>query len=236
MIVSPVVLVVGWAFTGVVAATLTGCAMRRGEQPALPWRTQAQVLTTAALFAALAWRLGPRAVLLAPSWLAATGVALAAIDLRTRRLPNRLVLPSYLAIPSLAALAGTHPSALVRATLGMAAVLTFYALLYTVPGHLGGGDLKIAGPIGFLLAWQSWSALLTGTLLTWLLAALALPLSTTAPSRTAAPSLPLGPFIIGATLATTLLLPWDPSDLGGVLFPGWLGARGAFVATFAGSW
>jgi leader peptidase (prepilin peptidase)/N-methyltransferase len=140
---------------------------------------------------------------------------LAATDLRTRRLPNRLVLPSYLAIPSLAALStltGTHPSALIRATLGMVAVLTCYALLYTVfPGHLGGGDLKIAGPIGFLLAWQSWSALLTGTLLTWVLATLALPLSTAAPPRTAAPSLPLGPFLIGAALATTLLLPWDPS-------------------------
>jgi leader peptidase (prepilin peptidase) / N-methyltransferase len=204
--------VVTWAFAGAVAATLTDRAIPRGEQPASPWRTLAQVFTTAALFAALAWRLGPRTALLAPSWLAATGVALAATDLRTRQLPNRLVLPSYLAIPSLTALTGTHPSALIRATLGMIAVLTCYALLYTVfPGHLGGGDLKIAGPIGFLLAWQSWSALVTGTLLTWVLATLALPLSTAAPPRTAAPSLPLGPFLTGAALATTLLLPWDPS-------------------------
>jgi hypothetical protein len=53
---------------------------------------------------------------------------LAAIDLRTERLPNRIVLPSYLAIPSLAAvttLTGTHPSSLVRATLNMAAVPLF---------------------------------------------------------------------------------------------------------------
>jgi leader peptidase (prepilin peptidase)/N-methyltransferase len=215
MTVSPVELVVAWAFTGGAAATLTGYAIRHHEQPTSPWHTVAQVLTTAALFAALAWRLGPRTALLAPSWLAATGVALAATDLRARQLPNQLVLPSYLAIPSLAALStltGTHTSALIRATLGMAAVLTCYALLYTVfPGQLGGGDLKIAGPIGFLLAWQSWSALLTGTLLTWVLAALTLPLSTVAPSRTAVASLPLGPFLIGATLATTLLLPWDPS-------------------------
>ncbi|MGH3826563.1 MAG: prepilin peptidase [Pseudonocardiaceae bacterium] len=212
MTVSPAELVVAWALIGVVAATLVHFATRRREQPTSPWHTRVQVLTTAALFAALAWRLGPRTALLAPSWLAATGVALSAIDLRTRRLPNWLVLPSYLAIPSLAALTGIHPSALVRATLGMAAVLTFYVLLYTVfPGHLGGGDLKIAGPVGFLLAWQSWSALLTGTLLTWVLAALALPLSTTAPPRTTAVSLPLGPFLIGATLAITLLLPWDPS-------------------------
>jgi leader peptidase (prepilin peptidase) / N-methyltransferase len=110
--------------------------------------------------------------LLVPSWLAVTGVALAASDLRTRQLPNRLVLPSYLAIPRLAALTaltaitGTHPGALIRATLGMAALLTCYALLYAVfPGQLRGGDLKISGPIGFLLAWQSWSALITSTLL-----------------------------------------------------------------------
>jgi leader peptidase (prepilin peptidase)/N-methyltransferase len=212
MTVSPVELVGAWAFTGAVAATLTGCARPRGEQHTSPWPTVAQVLTTAALFAALAWRLGPRTALLAPSWLAATGVALAATDLRSRQLPNRLVLPSYLAIPSLTALTGTHPSALIRATLGMVGVLSFYALLYTVfPGHLGGGDLKIAGPIGFLLAWQSWSALVTGTLLTWVLATLALPLSAAAPHRAAAPSLPLGPFLIGAAPAITLLLSWDPS-------------------------
>jgi leader peptidase (prepilin peptidase) / N-methyltransferase len=201
-----------WAFTGAVAATLTDWAIPRGERPASPWHTLAQLVITAVLFAALAWRLGPRTVLFAPSWLAATGVALAASDLRTKRLPNRLVLPSYLVIPSLAALTGTHPSALIRATLGMAALLTFYAVLYTVfPGHLGGGDLKTAGPIGFLLAWQSWSALFTGTLLTWVLATLALPLNTAPSPRAAAPSLPLGPFLISATLATTLLLPWDPS-------------------------
>lgn len=215
MTVSPVQLIGAWALTGILAATLTGRAVPGGERPVSPWHTVAQVLTTSVLFAALAWRLGPRTVLFAPSWLAATGVALAASDLHTRRLPNRLVLPSYLAIPSLAALSaltGTHPSALIRAVLGMAAVLTFYALVYTVfPGHLGGGDLKIAGPIAFLLAWQSWSALLTSTLLTWVLAALALPLSTTDPPRPAAPSLPLGPFLIGAALATTLLLSWDLS-------------------------
>ena len=126
MTVSPVELVVAWALTGAVAATLTGRAIRHGEQPTSPWYTRAQVLTTAVLFAAVVRRFGPRTVLFAPSWLAATGVALAAIDLHTRRLPNRLVLPSYLAIPSLAAvttLTGSHPSTLVRATLGMAAVL-----------------------------------------------------------------------------------------------------------------
>jgi leader peptidase (prepilin peptidase) / N-methyltransferase len=215
MTVSPVELIGAWALTGALAATLTDRAVPRGERPTSPGHTVVQALTTAVLFAALAWRIGPKTALLAPSWLAATGVTLAASDLRTRQLPNRLVLPSYLAIPSLATLTvitGTQPGALIRATLGMAAVLTFYALLYTVfPGHLGGGDLKISGPIGFLLAWQSWSALVTSTLLTWLFAALALPLSTTAPSRTTAPSLPLGPFLIGAPLVTTLLLSWDPS-------------------------
>lgn len=208
-------LVVVWALIGALAATLTGCWIRHREQPAPShWLPLVQVLITAALFAALAWRLGPSTVLFAPSWLAATGVVLAEIDWRTRRLPNRLVLSNYLAIPSLAAvttLTGAHPTALIRAALGMAAALTFYGLLYTMfPGQLGGGDLKIAGPIGFLLAWQSWSALLTGTLLTWVLATLALPLNRPVPPRTGDPSLPLGPFLIGAALAVTLLLPWDP--------------------------
>lgn len=55
MTVSPDELVVAWAFTGAVAATLTGCAIRRREQPVSRWHTRAQVLTTTALFAALAW-------------------------------------------------------------------------------------------------------------------------------------------------------------------------------------
>lgn len=210
-------LVVVWAFTGALAAILTGCSIRHREQPALsPWQTLVQALTTATLFATLAWRFGPNTALLAPSWLAVTGVTLAERDLRTRRLPNRLVLPNYLVIPSLAAvtiLTGAHPAALVRATLGMVAILIFYGLLYMVfPGQLGGGDLKIAGPVGFLLAWQSWSALLTGTLLAWMLATLALPLlSRAAPPRSGDLSLPLGPFVIGAALVTILLLPWDLS-------------------------
>lgn len=49
MTVSPVELVVAWALTGVVAATLTGCAIRHGEQPTSPWYTRAQGLTTTLL-------------------------------------------------------------------------------------------------------------------------------------------------------------------------------------------
>ncbi|MGH3628727.1 MAG: prepilin peptidase [Sciscionella sp.] len=212
-VIASVELFTTWALVGALIATLIGRAARRHE-PAVPsWQIPVQILTTAVLFATLAWRLGSSLVLFPPSWLAATGVPLAAIDLRIRRLPDRLVLPSYLAIPGLAALTtltGTDPTVLVRAALGMVALLAFYGLLYTrFPGQLGGGDVKLAGPIGFLLAWQSWSALLAGTLLTWVLATLAVLLTTVSRLRTGDQSLPLGPFLVGAALVTTLLLPWD---------------------------
>ena len=205
-----------WALVGAHAAVLVDGVIWHDEKlPRSSWHAPAQILITAAAFAALAWRLGPSPAMLAPSWLAATGVVLAAIDLRSGRLPDRLVLPSYLAVPGLAAvtvLNGTSPTALLRAALGMAVLLLFYGLLYAVfPGHLGGGDLKLAGPVGFLLAWQGCSALLTGTVLAWVLASLALLLWAVAAPRTGDRSLPLGPFLIGSALGTMLWLPWDPS-------------------------
>lgn len=37
--------------------------------------------------------------------------------------------------------------------------------------QFGGGDVKLAVPLGFTLSWYGWATLLTGVLLGWLLAA-----------------------------------------------------------------
>jgi leader peptidase (prepilin peptidase)/N-methyltransferase len=106
-------------------------------------------LATAVLFVAMAARFGLSPVLPAYLYLAAISVALAMIDFDVRRLPNVIVLPSYLVgalllIP--AAVADAEWWAAGRGLLAMAALGAFYlvlALLY--PGGMGLGDVKLAG-------------------------------------------------------------------------------------------
>ena len=97
-------------------------------------------------------------------YLAAIGVALAAIDLDVHRLPDAIVLPSY---PVLAALLAWRAGASVtgrrsvRAGIGAVALGAFYL----VPGLLGGmgmGDVKLAALLGAALAWLGWGALAVG--------------------------------------------------------------------------
>lgn len=64
---------------------------------------------TAVLFGLTAWFAGPAWVLPALLYLAAVSVALALIDIDTKRLPNAIVLPSYPVALGLLALASWNP-------------------------------------------------------------------------------------------------------------------------------
>lgn len=134
---------------------------------------------TAALFALLAWVTGPSWVLPALLYLAAVAVALALIDLDVQRLPDAIVLPSYLVGAALLALASWNPggesdwSALLRALIGAAALFAFYfaaALVY--PAGMGLGDVKLAGVLGMYLAWFGWGAFAVGAFAAFLLGGL----------------------------------------------------------------
>jgi leader peptidase (prepilin peptidase)/N-methyltransferase len=120
-------------------------------------------LGTAALFVAVAARFGLTPALPAYLYLAAVTVALAVIDVDVRRLPNAIVLPSYVVGVGLLALTGDW-SAAGRGLIAMAALFAFYAglsLLY--PGGMGFGDVKLAGLLGLFLGWLGWSPVLVGT-------------------------------------------------------------------------
>ena len=90
-------------------------------------------------------------------YLAAITVALALIDVDVRRLPDGIVLPSYgvaIVLLALSTLVGHDLWPIVRATIGMAALYTFYLLLWLIrPDGMGGGDVKLAGLLGWYLAW-----------------------------------------------------------------------------------
>ncbi len=118
---------------------------------------------------------GPEAVLATPElwpilvaflYLAAISIALTLIDLDTRRLPNPIVLPSYVVLGALFTLAcvlGAPWEALLRAAIGGAALFAFYSLMRLIrPGGMGGGDVKLAGVLGLALGWVGWGALVVG--------------------------------------------------------------------------
>lgn len=130
---------------------------------------------TAAVFVALALTLGFSAQLPAYLYLGAVGVALAVIDLDTKRLPDPLTLPSYpvgiLLLAVASGVDGTWP-ALWRGLLGMVALFAFYFLLAVIyPAGMGLGDVKLAGVLGLYLAYQSWGVLLVGGFMAFLLGA-----------------------------------------------------------------
>jgi len=108
----------------------------------------------------------PALLVLAYVGFAVLSVVLAVVDLRSHRLPNRLVLPAYpvaLILLGAAAVAAGDPAAIGRAALGGLLVFAFYLLLRMLqPGGIGGGDVKLAGLVGVLLGFAGWEALAIG--------------------------------------------------------------------------
>ena len=77
-------------------------------------------------------------------------VVLSVIDIRTRRLPNRIVLPAAaVVLAAHVAIAPDRAFEWIVAALGAAAVLLVAALAY--PGGLGMGDVKLALLLGAML-------------------------------------------------------------------------------------
>lgn len=179
-------------------------------------------LVTALLFVGLAVRLDRLHLLAAlPAYLyfAAIGVALSLIDLDLRRLPNRIVLPSYPVLALLlagATIADGDGWRLVRALLAAGALFAFFfALAFAYPAGMGFGDVKLAGLLGLVLGYLSWSAVLVGAFAGFLLGAvigLAVLASGRGNRKTA---LPFGPFLIVGTLiavfAGSAIAGWYPT-------------------------
>lgn len=94
---------------------------------------------------------------------ATAGAALLFAWIVHRRLPDAVLLPTYvltviLLLPAGAATADWYAAA--RALAGMGALLLmFFALAMAYPNGLGFDDVKLAGLIGLYLGWFSWTAL-----------------------------------------------------------------------------
>ena len=148
-------------------------------------------------------------------YLVSVGLALAAIDLDTKRLPDPLTLPSYVVLGALLllpAVADGQWTPYLRAWLAAAALFAFYFLLLVIyPGGMGFGDVKLAGVLGLGLGWLGWGVLVVGGFLGFFLGAVVgggLMLVRRAGRKT---KIPFGPFmLLGALIGVLWGEPlWD---------------------------
>jgi leader peptidase (prepilin peptidase)/N-methyltransferase len=163
---------VGWAVLGFGLGMLAGAAgrvllrrLRRGTRVPPPWLEVVVGVPWAGVVGAagagmLGWPWVP--LLLGAGWLAAVA---GIVDLRHHRLPDALTLPALPAALLLAVPLGL--AAVGRAAAGAGLLAGAYLLVHAVsPRSLGLGDVKLAAPVGALLAAASWPALLLGCALT----------------------------------------------------------------------
>lgn len=179
-------------------------------------------LLTSALFAVLTWSIidkglvedytsitsliGVLLVIVAVCYFAFIGVVLSIIDLKTQRLPDVLVLPTFvvsLVLLSAAALLIDEPSRIL--TMAVCAVVSsfLYGILYFFfPNGFGFGDVKLMLVVGAILGWFSVGQAVLGVMLPFIvLSVVALPLMLVkiVGRKTKAP---LGPWIIlGAVIS-----------------------------------
>ena len=166
-------------------------------------------LGTGVLFAVMGLRFGLDPVLPAYLYLAAVGLALALIDLDTRRLPDVLTLPSYPVAAVLlggAAFVQRDAGPVLGAALGGAAMYALYfALWFAYPGGMGFGDVKLAGVLGMYTGWLGAGAWAVGLFLGFFLGGafgIALIVAKRGGRKTA---VPFGPFMLLGALVAVLL-------------------------------
>ena len=167
--------------------------------PLAPRHAGAWFLASAALSAALVWRLGPSSWHVVAATTAGVLVWLSAVDLQYRLLPDKIVLPVTACLLAAATAWADAPL-----THWLAAALAGLALGLAVrmqPQSLGMGDAKLALLLGALLGGGVLNALAIGFLL---LAIVALAMIARDGRAGLSRHLPLGPFLAAGALAVLL--------------------------------
>ncbi len=161
------------------------------------------------------------AQLVAFLYLAAISLALAIIDLETRRLPNEIVLPAYIVgavlLTIAAAASGAWP-ALLTAGIGALVIGGVYLILALIrPGGIGMGDVKLAGVLGLFLGWLGWGPLAVGGIAGFVLGGL-FGLALILAGRGRKTAIAFGPWMLAGA--------WIGVLAGGVIATGYLGLFG----------
>jgi len=149
------------------------------------------------------------AVLPALLYLVAITIALSLIDIDVKRLPDAIVLPSYLVLLVLlgvASLVEGDWSPFARAAAGAGIGFGFYFLLaFIYPAGMGFGDVKLAGVLGMVLAWFGWAELVVGVFAGFLLGGVIGILLIVSRRGNRKTMIPFGPYMmLGAWLSIVL--------------------------------
>lgn len=188
-------------------ATEPGWALARTVWTQRPLLLAVVVLASAVLVTV---RLGPSSALPAYLVLCLAGTTLGAIDVRTLRLPDAVLLPTGVAVLLLLGLAALDDggAAFVRAlAVGAVGFLLFLALALVNPAGLGFGDVKLAAVLGLAVGHLGWGVALTALLLSFVSVAVT-GLTLLALRRvTRSSALPFGPFMLVGALLSIFLGP-----------------------------
>jgi len=159
----------------------------------------------------MCWRFGWSPALPAFGFIGAVGTAASIADVRTRRIPSRLLVPSYplaAALLVIASAAGSSWWPFARGATAMSVVAGCYLVLaLTFVGQFGMADVRVGGLFGLYLGWLGWPTVLTGTFSAWLLAALFAAWRCSARRADRVAPLPMGPFLVTGALIAMLLAP-----------------------------
>lgn len=210
------------AFVAGLAAAVVGGALGAGARVLLArLRRGARVRTgpietasalVSGVGVALSWSDGAWLLVL---WIGVLAVPLSAVDIAHHRLPDALTLPAVPVTLVVAALDGAFGAAtgsLVRAV--VAAVLVggvFLALATVLPAAMGRGDAKLAFTIGAASGYLSWSAVLLGVFLAFLIGSLVGLAGVLTRRAGLGSALPFGPALLAgcwAVLAVPGLAAW----------------------------
>jgi len=175
-------------------------------------------ILTAVLFGLAAWRIRPSSDLIAYLPLLWVLVVLSFIDLEHKLLPNRIVVPSFVAgvaLLGIAAALGPGLGAWVRALLGAAAGFgAFFVLALISPRGMGMGDVKLSAVLGLALGYMGWPRLLVGFFFSFLAGAVG-GIALIAARRAGMKSeVPFGPYLALGTIVSVLF--------GGPIVRAWL--------------
>jgi leader peptidase (prepilin peptidase) / N-methyltransferase len=131
-------------------------------------------------------------------------VVLSIIDFRELRLPNKYVYPAYpiviLGFILPAAISNEWDAFGASMVCGLVGLAVFMLMHVVYPSGLGMGDVKLAGIIGMIAGWVSWSTAVVALMLAFFLSAIVSIALIATRKATMKSALPFGPFMLGGAI------------------------------------
>ena len=145
--------------------------------------------------------------LMGAAYLALFTIPLVVIDLRERRLPNKITLPAIAL--TFVGIMLTGDWGRVGVAVICAAALFLLGTGLSFRGWLGMGDVKLLVPIGLTLGWFGWEVLAIGLSLAFFLAGGYVLVRMALQKITATSTIALGPFLLAGFWAAVIQPAWS---------------------------